>query len=212
MVGKRRRAERRSDRDGTEPAPGLDTGQQRRARTEKRLGLLWLLSLVIGPVFGWGLSNTYWLVTDTNWKSWMVIRIVLALIWPLVSLSALIVFANKAGGSLGSWRNGGKQYLLVTVLLGFPAVNAARDLWGGVETSVLKVVDKETTAKRRKAHRFLACSIELSNGRSYPVDCGLPFRDIGIGDPCQIHLLPHTDILLALQPVAEPPMDRPLSP
>lgn len=160
--------------------------------------LLWFLSLLIAPVFGYFLTGMAGWVNSGNWRTMMTIRVVACFVWPVCTA---MIHGLVNARTEGKWNYKNTLTFMVFSSYGiWPAFNAYRDLRTGPEQVELVVADKEIEAHRSKRRQYSTYEVFLSDGGSYHVSEGV-YDKVGKGESCLATRLPHTDILLDLQPI-----------
>jgi MFS family permease len=162
-------------------------------------GLHWFLSLMIGPLFGYYLTDLVGLADPDNWRTVLLVRAIACWIWPLLAALGLIISAYASGGGGHFTLGTAIGHLVVSSVCIYPALNAFRDLGTGPRAESMVLADKKTERSATRSSRFLLYKVTLSDGHSYDVE-RRTYEVAEIGDACIATRLPHTDMLLRLAP------------
>lgn len=161
------------------------------------------MSILLGPFFGYFLTG---MVGDTNvenWRTMLMARAGVCLLWPVGAALVLIIGAYFTEWG-GYWsRSTAIGHVVFSCIGLIPSFNAIRDLNGGMRSTRLTIDHKESAGRSiGYASRiyYTTYEIRLSDGRSYDVTEEMcdAFEE---GEECSAIRLPHTDILLDLRPV-----------
>ncbi len=162
--------------------------------------IVWFIGLIAGPLFGYLLTGATIGIDEENWRSRMWLRLSFCFLWPCGA--ALLNGLLNGYGKGGSHVKRTLSMMLISSYGGYMALNAALDL-RGEPVRVERVVREKEFGGGGRRGSYAYYNMELDNGNGYRLDAKSA-RQVNIGDTCMAVLLPHTDILLDLEPVHRP--------
>jgi uncharacterized membrane protein len=180
-----------------DPSPVSTT----RTRMEAAVMIFWLLSVLAGPFFGYFITRVSGWVTVENWRMWMWLRIAMCVGWPLLGGVLMMTVENSRAKREGNAKAGHRGFIILALLIGFPAINAIRDLVSGPEGSRVVIERAEGYTHTGKGRSYNSFEVHFSDGTSYDVDEAVYHRAVALQHRmCDRTRLPHTDILLDVRP------------